>query len=177
MSWPPAFSLSDGTLLAGCLLPSLVLAYTDAKRGVLPDKITYAIFLAGLVDALHRGMPAGAAAGTLLAFAVTFVPFCLGASGGGDVKYASGLGLWFGFWGTFYLILVASLLGVTWGLVRLWRGGRLREWAQAFARGVYLWAGFGVKEAFVVSRADTVPFGTCLAAAGWLVWLATKIYS
>lgn len=166
-------------MLFGCLLPSLIAAYTDARNYIVPDLVTLPILLAGLIEAMHGNL-ANALFGVGFAFGVTLVCALMGGMGGGDVKLAAGLGIWFGFHAVQAVLVGAALLGVAWGLFRLARRGRLRGWVRTFFVGLYLRLG-GVKGAIPMGQLpedgsvpqEAVPFGTCLALAAWgyAVWL------
>lgn len=82
--------LSVFTPCDGILLVALTYALvTDLRTGLIYNHLTYPTMLAGLALNLHlRGTPGGvdALAGTLLAFALLYVPYSLGWQGAGDVK-------------------------------------------------------------------------------------------
>lgn len=169
----------------GCLLPSVYIAYTDARKRRVYDKATFPILLASLVNAVHLHDVPDALLGSAFAFAVLFVCAAMGGAGGGDVKYAAGLGMWFGFREVQYVLPIAALIGVAWGMVKMARAGKLKTWAKTFFTGLYLRVLCGVNGAVPVQKLpddpgapappEAVPFGTCLAAAAWLVWVA-KFY-
>ena len=173
-------------VLVGCLLPLVYVAYTDCRYYLIYDRATYAVALAGLVAAIYEGRLAGALAGAALGFGVVAL-FCLaGGAGGGDLKLAAALGTWFGPYQMLYIFLLASLVGVPWGLYKKARSGeRLGEWAKTFFRGLYLRVFYGTPGAVPMPRLpeddssppppDAVPFGTCLAAAAWLWWALLEL--
>jgi prepilin signal peptidase PulO-like enzyme (type II secretory pathway) len=167
--------------LLGCLLPCAVAAYTDARKWLVPDRVTFPVALAGLVAAVLTGRTADALLGALVAGGVFFLCCLLGGAGGGDFKLALGLGLWFGYPGVLAVVLLGCFLGVLWGLYKLHWLGRLRSWAGIFATGVYLRLVWGVKGALLLEKLPegedapppltAVPFGTCLAISAWAIWL------
>lgn len=172
---------SAAAMLAGCLLPLLYVAYTDCRYYLIYDKATYAIALAGVVAAVYDGRLGEAVAGAALGFGVVYV-FCLmKGAGGGDLKLATALGLWFGPYQMPFIFLAASILGVPWGLYKKARAGeKLGVWAKTFFRGLYLRVFYGVPGAVPLPELPedddapvppgAIPFGACLAAAAWLVW-------
>ncbi|RDV80900.1 A24 family peptidase [Ammonifex thiophilus] len=182
MRLPGVFTSWGAAFLIGCLLPCAVAAYFDARRWLLPDRITLPLLLAGAVAAVLADRVGTAALGCLVAGGAVLVCCLLGGAGGGDFKLASGLGLWFGFPGVLPVLLLGSFVGVLWGMWKLHRLGRLRLWAKNFAAGVYLRLVCGLKGVLSVEKLpedrDTppppaaVPFGTCLGIAAWVVWLA-----
>ncbi|WP_353928505.1 A24 family peptidase [Desulfofundulus kuznetsovii] len=168
--------------VAGCLLPSVYIAYTDARSHMIYDRATFPILLAGLVNALHSDTLPDALLGSAFAFALLFICAALGGAGGGDVKYAAGLGMWFGFLNVQYVLLIATAMGVVWGMVKLAWAGRLKSWAKTFLTGLFMRVFYGVKGAIPLRKLpdnpgapvppEAVPFGTCLAVGSWVVFIA-----
>lgn len=161
--------------LIGCILPALVAAYTDARRQMVYDKVTLPIMLAGLVGAVYTQRLPDALLGMVFAGGLLLTGAMLGGVGGGDVKLAAGLGLWFGFKDINTVLLFAALFGLLWGLVKLAGAGELRNRARAFLGGIYLRI-CGVKGAVTLpglpgNSRTAVPFGTCLALASLAIYL------
>lgn len=166
--------------ISGCLLPSLYIAYTDAKTHMVYDRATFPILLAGLVSAVYLHNLPDALLGFAFAFTVLFICAAMGGAGGGDVKYAAGLGMWFGFREVQCILLIAAVMGAVWGMAKMARAGKLKTWAKTFFTGLYLRVFYNVKGAIPVQKLpddpnapappEAVPFGTCLAAAAWLTW-------
>ena len=133
----------------------LTLSAIDLRTGLLPDPLVLAVGLIGLcggivlapqtvVDRLIGGvLGAGILAGVAFAFARLRGREGLGL---GDVKLIGALGLWVGWQGLPWVILVSSLGGLAYAGLRL----ILRR---------------------PVARDEELPFGPFLALAGWLVWL------
>lgn len=146
-----------GWALLGWLL--LPLALLDARHLWLPNALTAALALGGLLAgplllplAWSDRLIGGAAGFGSLWLIGALYRLLRGRDGlgGGDAKLLGALGLWFGWAMLPYLLLLASLLGLGAAIVlQATRGG--------------------------VDRLTALPFGSCLAAAGWLLpawWLA-----
>ena len=174
--------LENLALLVGCLLPLMVAAYTDVKSHLVPDKITLPVLLAGGVNAIYSQQSLDALLGMVVAFGIMLCLGCLGGVGGGDIKLAAGLGMWFGLPQVMALMFLASLLGIVWGAVRMYRLGILDARLKTFFTGLYLRVVCGATGAVVLPKLpedplapvppDAIPFGTCLAVAAWIIWLA-----
>lgn len=170
--------------LLGCLMPCAVAAYTDARYHLVYDRITFPIILAGLVYAVLSGNVVSSVMGALVAGGVFFASCYAGGTGGGDFKLALGLGLWFGYPAVFWVVLLGSLAGVVWGLYKLHRLGRLRQWARTLVTGIYLRLACGVKGVIPFEKlpdddnalppATAVPLGTCLALSAWATWFIAR---
>lgn len=172
-------------ILAGCLIPSLVIAYTDTRHYLIPNLVTLPVFLAGLVAAVYRGDLLDALLGAALGFGILFLLAVLGGAGGGDVKYAAGLGIWFGAGGVLLVLFMSFAFGAVWGMAKMLRNGELKERAKTFFRGIFLRVVCNVKGTMLLPRLpedpsapappDAVPFGACLALAAWAIWVAAII--
>ncbi len=143
--------------LAGCALgwALLVLAATDLRRFMLPDSITLPLIAAGLaVIALldPAGLPwhgVAAAVGWVLIWGLGALYRQLRGRAGiglGDAKLLAAAGAWVGLAGLPSVILLASIGGLGYALLRL--RGRPGNPMQR-----------------------RVPFGAFLALGLWLVWL------
>lgn len=152
--------VSSGPLIAlggaifGWLL--LALALLDARHFWLPDRLTFMLAVTGLAAGGAGLAPPladrliGGAAGFLLFTAIAWGYRLLrhrDGMGGGDVKLFGAIGLWLGWRMLPFVLLGAALAGLVWSLVQIMRGQRL-------------------------TGSSSVPFGTCLAIAAWIGWLA-----
>jgi prepilin peptidase CpaA len=109
----------------GCLIFLAWACYTDIKSMKIPNKITIAFAVSGLLYRLGSGGLEGlwyGAKGFAVGFGLVFLLYCCGAVGGGDVKLFGGIGAWTG---TFfamsslaYSILAAGLIGLVIMLAR-----------------------------------------------------------
>lgn len=106
----------------------IAVAYIDTEFLIIPNKITYPTFIAGLVLLLivqPSGWPnmiygVAAGAGVLLALNI-FSPLVFGKQGMGmgDVKLGAVIGLFLGWKLALFSLFVASLLGTLYGLPRM----------------------------------------------------------
>jgi leader peptidase (prepilin peptidase)/N-methyltransferase len=152
-----AIATTGWVIAATCVLgwSLLLLAVIDWRVQLLPDVITLPLLLAGLAWAglLDRDLfldhLIGALAGfTLFALAAFVYRFLRGREGlgFGDAKLLAGIGAWVTWTGLPTVVLWGSILGLVVALARAMTG-----------RGLKL--------------SDRLPFGTFLAAGGWLVWV------
>ncbi|MEO8714211.1 MAG: A24 family peptidase [Acetobacteraceae bacterium] len=144
-------------LRAGCVLgwTLLALGWIDWERFRLPDALTLPLLAAGLVATwfLDRATVADHAAAAILGYAALRL---LNAGyrwlrgrdgvGAGDAKLFAACGAWTGLALLTPVLLLGSLLGLLLALAMRAAGRTL-------------------------SRTMRVPFGSCLAAAVWVVWL------
>jgi prepilin signal peptidase PulO-like enzyme (type II secretory pathway) len=168
-------NVENVAILIGCMLPALIAAYTDARQQMVYDKVTLPVMLSGLVSAVYTQRLPEALLGMAFAGGLLLAGAALGGVGGGDVKLVAGLGLWFGFSAISEILLIASLLGLAWGMAKLVRAGELKGRVRAFSGGLYLRI-CGVRGAVTLPRlpessGTAVPFGTCLALASWAAYL------
>lgn len=167
----------DIALLIGCLLPVAACIYTDAKTYILPNWLTASVIISGLTAAVFMGRIPDALLGALLAGGVFLFACLSGGAGGGDFKLATGIGIWFGFYGGATVVIAGCLAGVVYGMVRMAQEGVLKKWLKAMGIGLYLRFS-GVKGAVPMGKlpeddklpvpANVVPFGTFLGGAVWI---------
>ena len=153
-----ATSVDQGTRLwADCILGwgLLALAWIDAEHMILPDLLTLPLILLGLgwsavaePEAL-TDRAVGAAAGYLLFRAVELGYRRLRGRDGlgeGDAKLLAAAGAWVTWRGLGAVVLLAALSGIGVAIIQAIRGRSL-------------------------TATTAIPFGPCLAAATWVVWL------
>lgn len=167
-------------MILGCMLPLLVIAWTDYRRHWVPNAITVPMFLAAIAYAVYQGNITDALAGAGVAFLAGLICFIIGGMGGGDVKLLAALGAWFGLGGIYPVVLIACSIGVVWGLAKIVRTGQLRQRMGIFFRGLYLRLVYNAQGSISFPKLpedikapipkDAIPFGTCLAVAAWMVW-------
>jgi leader peptidase (prepilin peptidase)/N-methyltransferase len=148
---------SGWVIVASCVFGwmLLLLAVIDWHVQLLPDVITLPLLLAGLAVAafLTRDHLVDHLIGALAGFALfALVAFAYRALRGrdglglGDAKLLAGIGAWVSWTGLPTVVLWGSILGLAFALARAAMGREL-------------------------SLSDRLPFGTFLAAGGWLVWI------
>jgi len=167
----------DIALLIGCLLPVAACIYTDARSYILPNWLTASVIISGLTAAVFMGRIPDALLGALLAGGVFLFACLSGGAGGGDFKLATGIGIWFGFYGGATVVIAGCLAGVVYGMIRMAQEGVLKKWLKAMGIGLYLRFS-GVKGAVPMGKlpeddkqpvpANVVPFGTFLGGAVWI---------
>jgi len=135
-------------ILAGLLLAATV---TDYRRRIISNKLNLTIALLAPVYWLAVGLEWWPGAPiqlglALVVFAIFYIFFRLGGMGGGDVKLAAALGLWFAPGEMLTLILLMSMAGAP---------ITLAAWADH-------------RRAAQPGRVK-VPYGIAIAVAGWVV--------
>lgn len=176
---------SYAAILAGCLVPCLVAAVTDLRKHMIYNEITLPIILAGLVAAIYTSRVPEALLGAAVAFGIIYLCCHLGGMGGGDLKLATGIGFWFGYPAILHILIAAALISIPWGILKLARLGKLKSWAENLLRGIYLRVVYGVRGAIPVTKLpeddseplppEALPFGVCLAAGAWVIWLVDSL--
>lgn len=122
----------DSSLVAG-LLPMLALlggaAITDWRTRRIPNGLTIGLIAGGIIASACWSIavitPSQAVLGMMTGLGLAFVPFALGALGGGDVKLLSGIGAWVGPAAVFHVFLIAAVVGLLIVLVQCAWQGRL----------------------------------------------------
>lgn len=148
---------SGAVLAIGCVFGwvLLTLAIIDWRVQLLPDALTLPLLAAGLAVAWFIAPDSlidhliGAIAGFVIFATLSIAYQRLRGREGlgfGDAKLLAALGAWVSWQGLPTVILWGSMLGLLFALLRS-AAGRGLNWS------------------------DRIPFGTFLAAGGWLVWL------
>ena len=169
----------DAALLIGCLIPMLIVAYTDAKWYMVYDLVTVPIMLSGLVDSIHTQRVPDALLGMLFVGGILTVGAIMGGVGIGDVKLAVGLGLWFGFMDALVILFLASIIGVVWGLVKLICSNRIKNQKTCSQYSGVVCGAWGALNSSTDNEIpkNAIPFGTCLALAAWIIFSGKVILS
>jgi leader peptidase (prepilin peptidase)/N-methyltransferase len=152
-----AVSADGAGIWVTCLLgwTLLAMAWIDLRTMLLPDLLTMPLLVAGLGDAAVFDPDAladrlvAAAAGYLLLLATASIYRLLRGRDGlglGDAKLLAGLGAWLGLAYLPLVLLLAACLGLSGAVVGALRGQRM-------------------------TASTAIPFGPCLALAGWILWL------
>jgi prepilin peptidase CpaA len=167
----PPLHLVTWSLLA---LTLGVVAVVDARQRRIPNSLVALIAVGGFLHALAVGGVAGGGAaivGAVSGVALLFLQFARGWMGAGDVKLLGALGLWCGWLGAVWVLVLGSLVG---GVLSVWALARLGSLERVEVGGNVL--NFARAGALVVpAPADRlrrgVPFGVALALAGAAVTL------
>ncbi|SHG66282.1 type 4 prepilin peptidase 1 Aspartic peptidase. MEROPS family A24A [Thermosyntropha lipolytica DSM 11003] len=139
-----SFTSLSGMVLVSFLLPA---SFIDIEHGIIPDKITYTGFMAGIVLSFFTiGFKSAFLGG--LVFSLFYLVIALvsrGGMGGGDVKLAALIGSFVGLEGILAVFIISSLAGGIFALMLLLTG-----------RG---------------NRRTEIKFGPFLAFSAYLVWM------
>jgi prepilin peptidase CpaA len=119
------------TLLIYAPLLAMLLwaAVVDLRRRRIPNTLTFAIAITGLMQSLTASAtvsPCQSLLGLLTGLALTILLFALSANGGGDVKLIAAAGTWTGPGLVFQVYLAASIVGMIIVLTQAAWQGRLR---------------------------------------------------
>ena len=159
--------MNDGFTLAlmGLLAAMLVVAaVVDVRTFTISNRLNAAVALMAPLYWWSIALPlwpdgAIRIGVALLVFALLAVTFFIGMMGGGDVKLAAALALWFAPWETARFIVYMSIAGGLLTLVVMWAHRR--------------WPNWQVDENGAARAKPEVPYGVAIAAGG-LVILAQR---
>lgn len=124
------------------MLLLLIAAIIDFKIRKIPNWLNLAILIGGIAQAFLSGVPvtiSQSLLGVLAGFGILFIPYVLGAMGGGDVKMLAAIGAWLGALATLQVYLVAAVAGLLIVLVQCFFTGRL---TQLFRNSTLILANF-----------------------------------
>jgi len=123
------------------------LALRDWREQILPDQLTAALFVSGLIwlwltpqDDLHYGLisaVAGAGSFWLIRAGYQLLRGREGL-GLGDVKLMAGLGLWIGYLWLPLMVLIAASLGLAYAAMHAWRSETSLSGSTALPFGSFL---------------------------------------
>lgn len=163
------------------LMSCAVIAYTDARYGMVYNRVTLPLAAAGLAYAVVEGRLGVSIVGAAVAGTALLGAVLVGGAGAGDFKMAVGLGLWLGYPQVVAVLFLGCLVGCAWGIWRLLRAHLLISWVKTFLAALYLLVFYGVWTGAGLGRLEdvpeghlppwAVPFGACLAVAAWTVAL------
>jgi Flp pilus assembly protein protease CpaA len=111
-------------------------AVWDVRTGRVPNTLTYAAVLAGLVLNALLPSPAGlglgnAALGVVVAAGPLFLVYLAGGLGGGDVKLMAAVGAFLGYRDATYALLYACIAGAVLSIATiLWKEGVGGAWLR-----------------------------------------------
>lgn len=165
--------------ILGCLIPVTICGYTDLKKGLIYNKVTLPMLLAGIGYSLYVSRLQDAMVGLAIGFFVLLVCALMGGVGGGDVKLAAALGVWYGF-NVVWVILVGSVFCIAWGGYKLCKQGHLNARMSMFFKGIFYRFLYGMKGTLILPKLpeesepvpdDVIPYGTCLALGSWIFYV------
>jgi len=165
-------------ILIGCLIPSIFSAFTDAIKRDLYDFITVPIFLLGAMYAAYNHLW-GNLIVALVVFTVFFIMAIKGGVSGGDAKFITALAVWFGYPSILYVVIVASITGTIYGVLKLYKMGLFQSRVVTFFRGIYMRIVYGIKGIMPETKLpendeiaeDAIPYGTFLVIAAWTIYI------
>lgn len=162
----------------GCLIPVTYCGYTDIKTGLIYNKVTLPMILAGVCYSIYISRLQVALLGLAIGFIILLVCALIGGVGGGDVKLAAALGAWYGF-NVIWVLLIGSVISIIWGGFKLYEQKQLKNRASVFFKGIFYRFIYGMKGSLILPKLpeedepvpdDVIPFGTCLALASWIMF-------
>lgn len=134
----PELTLKLILFLVSVGLFTLIAAVSDLRSRRIPNKLTFPMFLLGLVfQTVFAGWGglADAGLGFLVGFGTLFLLWLVGGGGGGDVKLMGALSVWLGFRATLWvmilstaIVLVGTVLSVIWTLMSRGLSGTKRRY-------------------------------------------------
>lgn len=117
---------------------------------------------------------------TAVAIVIMYFMVQMGGMAGGDLKLAAALAMWFGYPGIIYIVTLGAVLGFVWGAYKLSRNGVFKERMGNMVMQYKLKFLYKVDVALIpvlpeddVISDDTVPFGTFLILAAWIIYFLT----
>jgi prepilin peptidase CpaA len=148
--------------LVAVLAITTIAVYTDTRRGLIPNLLTFPAMAFGLALNAYLGGWHGlgqAALGLVLGIAFYLIPFVLGGMGGGDVKLLAAIGAILGPGLVIRVFIFAALFG---GMIALTLIVRQMGWSAAYAVRDGSWRTF-----LKPSRGDSFFGSFPYAAAMW----------
>lgn len=161
-----------------CITGLVWCGISDLKTQLIPDAAVVMLLALGLFRAVRCGQLVSSLIATVVVFLMGCLAFSLGGMGGGDVKLMSALAAWFGIPQTFYVLFLATVAGIVWGLIKMAKLGILKDWFVKFRTAlvnVFVLRSLSAlvwdrlpEEDDIPSPPKAIPFGACLAAVATL---------
>lgn len=137
----------------------------------IPNSLTITLILAGVGVQVMQGNYVAMLQGFAIGSGVGLLGVILRGMGGGDLKLLVALGIWLGPHSIIEVIIIASLIGIVWGMAKMIRHKTFIAHVKGLFRSIYLFPAVGCG-AYETSEGDNtknttnvVPFGSCLAMA------------
>lgn len=159
------------------IIASLVAAVFDIRQRRIPNFITIALLITGMVKSLWYAGPWGLAesAGTCIILALPFVLLFLFANGGaGDAKLMGAIGTWVGFDEGIRILICVVLAGIIMALLSALIKGRLKIVLVNIYASVYTFVCFVLshetkqylahQNAAACPKDLTIPYGVAIFA-------------
>lgn len=165
--------------ILGCLMPGVVGAVIDARKYFIPDSMVLVMFLYGLGYACFTDNLMTSLIGAGIGFGIMYICWRKKGAGGGDVKFTTALGTWFGY-DILGVLLIGSVLLVIAKAIMLFRDKKLIEWLKTYAKEMYLAVFFNAKGAVNVPKLpdnfdevhpEALPFGTFLMIGAVVIYV------
>jgi prepilin peptidase CpaA len=148
-------------------------AVWDARRNLIPNRVTSTALILGIGFGLLQGAPMAPLAGAGLGLLATFPLFALGAIGGGDGKLLMGIGAFLGPVGLVSAAIYAGLAGGLLALVEATRRGKILPLLRRVWNLFVFLMTFG-RQGENSSKGNpesvTIPYGLALATGGVAAW-------
>ena len=148
-------------------------AVSDARRNLIPNRVTSTALLLGLAFGLLQGALWATLAGAGLGLLVTLPLFALGAIGGGDGKLLMGIGAFLGPAGLVSAAIYAGIAGGFMALLEAGRRGKILPLLSRMWNLVVFLLTFGRHGENSVKgnpESITIPYGLALAAGAVAAW-------
>lgn len=151
------------------LVPVILAGIIDFKTMKIPNYITFPFIIIAFFYNAFSGDFKLALMGFVVSFILGNVFFIIGGMGGGDVKLMVGIATILGLHEYFNILLIASIIGVIWGLTLI-----LNNYLKMIRSKTidFIYQGYFFKEHLKSQlfskdseKKVLVPFGTCLAIA------------
>ena len=155
----------------GCLVPITYGIYTDFKKNMLYNTITYPIIILGFIYSIYAHTLLSSLAGAGIMFIILSIIFRMGGIGGGDVKLATGIGMWFGLYDGILIMLIGSILAIFDGIIRIYLSNGLKTRIKSWHMKIFYKVPLEERNINETESKEHIPYGAYIGIAAWLLWL------